>query len=81
MKINATNTMGASGKITMNSAYAPSGNYDLTTKTYVDNRKAFHVGTSAPSNTNLLWIDTSTGRGVLTYHNGSAWTRTSSVWT
>lgn len=32
--------------------------------------KCFHVGTSAPTNTNLLWIDTSSG---LKYYNGSAW--------
>lgn len=86
MKTNATNTMTSAGKITMNSAYAPSSNYDVTTKTYVDTQVAtkmdsvFYVGTSAPSNTKLLWIDTSTGNGVLTYYNGSAWTRTSSVW-
>lgn len=86
MKTNAANTLTSAGKITMNSAYTPSDNYDVVTKTYVDTKLAgfttdvFHVGTSAPSNTKLLWIDTSTGNGVLTYYNGSAWKRTSSVW-
>jgi hypothetical protein len=32
--------------------------------------KQFHVGTTAPSNTNLLWIDTANG---LKYHNGTDW--------
>ena len=30
----------------------------------------FHVGTTAPSNTKLLWIDTANG---LKYHNGTTW--------
>ena len=30
----------------------------------------FHVGTEAPANTALLWIDTANG---LKYHNGSSW--------
>lgn len=33
----------------------------------------FHVGTSAPSNTKLLWIDTNSTTGGLKYHNGSSW--------
>lgn len=37
------------------------------------------VGTTAPSNTKLLWIDTSSG-GVAKYYNGSAWVATASVW-
>lgn len=32
--------------------------------------KAFEVGTTAPTNTNLLWIDTA---GGLKYHNGTDW--------
>ena len=34
----------------------------------------FSVGTSAPSNTKLLWIDTNTTTGGLKYYNGSSWT-------
>lgn len=30
----------------------------------------FYVGTTAPSNTNILWIDTNNG---LKYYNGSSW--------
>ena len=37
------------------------------------------IGTSAPSDTGLAWIDTGNG-GVLKYYNGSAWTTTKSVW-
>lgn len=32
--------------------------------------KSFYVGTSAPSDTNVLWIDTSNG---LKYYNGTSW--------
>ena len=35
-----------------------------------DSKKVYHVGTTAPANTNLLWIDTVNG---LKYWNGSAW--------
>ena len=49
------------------------------TEAYVNNKLAsfsscpFVVGASAPSNTNLLWIDTTANTGGLKYHNGSAW--------
>ena len=33
----------------------------------------FSAGTSEPSNTNLLWIDTNTSTGGLKYYNGSKW--------
>lgn len=33
----------------------------------------FYAGTSAPSNTKLLWIDTTATTGGLKYYNGSAW--------
>lgn len=39
--------------------------------------KAFYVGTTAPSNTNLLWIDTNNG---LKYHNGSSWVSVPVSW-
>lgn len=53
-------------------------NYDAANKKYVDdaiktNAKAFVVQATAPSNTNLLWIDTTTNTGGLKYYNGSAW--------
>lgn len=34
----------------------------------------FYVGTSAPGDTKLLWIDTTASTGGLKYYNGSAWT-------
>jgi len=86
MSKNATNTMTSTGKITMASSYTPSSNYDVVTKGYVDNAvgniitQAYSYGTSAPSDTRLLWIDTSTGNGILKYHNGSAWTAISAIW-
>lgn len=38
-----------------------------------------YKGTSAPSDTNILWIDTGNG-GIVKYYNGSAWTPIASTW-
>lgn len=39
------------------------------------------VGATAPTNKNKIWIDTSkSGRGVMRYWTGSAWSATASVW-
>jgi hypothetical protein len=38
-----------------------------------------YVGTTAPSNTEILWVDTANG-GILKYHNGTSWTTVKSVW-
>lgn len=35
--------------------------------------KPYYAGASAPSNTNLLWIDLTAETGGLKYYNGSAW--------
>lgn len=35
--------------------------------------KPYHVGTSAPTDTTQLWIDTTASTGGLKYHNGTAW--------
>lgn len=40
--------------------------------------KGFEFGTTAPKNTNLLWIDTTNG-SILKYYNGSAWTAVNAV--
>ena len=39
----------------------------------------FYAGNSAPSKTNLLWIDTG-NNNLLKYYNGSAWTPISAAW-
>lgn len=39
----------------------------------VTNYKPYYAGTSAPSNKNLLWIDTTATTGGLKYYNGSSW--------
>lgn len=36
--------------------------------------KFIHVGSSAPVDTSILWIDTTASTGGLKYHNGTAWT-------
>lgn len=42
---------------------------------------ACYVGTTAPANVGMLWIDTSTYTpGVLKYYNGSAWVPATSIW-
>ena len=38
-----------------------------------------YVGTTAPTNTELLWIDTGNS-GVLKYYNGTSWVATKAVW-
>ena len=59
-------------------------NNSLTTKINDLNTKINNIGTyivpnTAPSKTNVLWIDTSNG-GVLKYHNGSSWQNVYGVW-
>ena len=86
---NANNVMNSGSKITMASNYAPSGNYDVTTKTYVDSAIStatsaivtdiYKASSTAPTNTKLLWIDTGNSN-VLKYHNGSSWTPVVVAW-
>lgn len=45
----------------------------VANKAYVDSREIYHVDSSAPSNTNLLWIDTNSTTGGLKYYNGNSW--------
>lgn len=42
--------------------------------------KSYVAQTTAPSNTKILWVDTSHGKGVLKYYNGSSWTPITAVW-
>ena len=42
--------------------------------------KGFEFGTTAPTNTNLLWIDTTSG-SILKYHNGTDWVAISAAFT
>lgn len=35
--------------------------------------KPYHVGTTPPSDTRMLWIDTTPNTGGLKYHNGTNW--------
>lgn len=92
MFINKTNTMTANGKITMNNAYTPSNDTDLTTKKYVDNKSLvagtstnypIYIGSSAPASgtTPLLWIDTSSS-GTFKYRTSKTgtWTTVPVAW-
>ena len=85
-------TVDSGGYIAMDNNYSPTNNNYVTTKKYVDEAistatsnivtDVFHRGTSAPSNTKLLWIDTNSGNGngLMKYHNGSNWVAISAIW-
>lgn len=47
----------------------------------IDPPAILHVGASAPSNTNMLWLDTNTATGGLKYYNGSSWAHIPVVYT
>ena len=47
---------------------------------YLPQQGGFVAQTTAPTNTKLLWIDTSGANGIIKYHNGSAWITVSGVW-
>lgn len=91
MSKNTNNTLDEGYKITLTNV-TPSAAGDVTTKQYVDEAistatsnivtDVFHRGTSAPSNTKLLWIDTSSGNGngLMKYYNGSSWVAISAIW-
>lgn len=89
MYMNRTNTMTSAGKIIMNNAYTPSGDYDLATKKYVDEHVpdmdppvgtttdyAIYIGSSTPASgtTPLLWIDTTSSTGVFKYRTSTTGT-------
>lgn len=38
-----------------------------------------HIGTTAPEDTTMLWIDTTTGR-IPKYYNGTGWVAVNAVW-
>ena len=62
MLFDSTPTSGSANAVTSDGIY----------KAMVD-KKIFVAGTTPPTNTNLLWIDTTAVTGGLKYHNGSAW--------
>lgn len=91
MFVNKTNTMAANSKITMDSKYTPSDDYDIATKKYVDEhvpeidpavgtttKFSIYIGTTAPAanTTPLLWIDTSSS-GTFKYRTNTS----STTWT
>lgn len=48
-------------------------------QTQIGDLGGFYAGNSAPSKTNLLWIDTG-NNNLLKYYNGSAWIPISAAW-
>lgn len=91
MFVNKTNTMAANSKITMDSKYTPSDDYDIATKKYVDQhvpkidpavgtttKFSIYIGATAPAanTTPLLWIDTSSS-GTFKYRTNTS----STTWT
>lgn len=82
-KITLTNvTPSANGDVTTK-LYVDNKTSGMATQTYVTNAintatanivtDVFKTGSTAPSNTKLLWIDTGTSDPGLKYHNGSSW--------
>ena len=62
-------TISLTGDVTGSGTFNGSGSLDI--KTTVTNG-GHYIGTSSPSNTNLLWIDTSNS-GILKYYDGTTW--------
>ena len=60
-------------KTTKVNGKALSGNISLTANDVGALTQVFSIGTKAPSNTKLLWIDTTANTGGLKYHNGTSW--------
>lgn len=88
---NTLNVMESGSKITMDSGYTPSDNYDIATKKYVDEhvpeidpavgtttKFSIYIGTTAPAagTTPLLWVDTSSS-GTFKYRTDTS----STTWT
>ena len=67
----------------------PTADADAATKGYVDeagrtaaaqfSSDVFHAGTTAPSNTKLLWVDTGNSK-ILKYYNGASWVGIKTTW-
>lgn len=51
-----------------------------TIQNNIQNLDILYKGTTAPTETNKLWIDTSVGNGIIKYHNGTSWIAVSAVW-
>ena len=62
-------TISLIGDVIGSGTFNGSGSLDI--KTTVTNG-GHYIGTSSPSNTNLLWIDTSNS-GILKYYDGTTW--------
>lgn len=60
-------------ELTNDSSFVTTTDLDAKVGSMIDNIGVFSVGTTAPSNTKLLWIDTTATTGGLKYYNGSAW--------
>lgn len=67
----------------------PTAAGDAANKGYVDeaveqataqfSSDVFHAGTTAPSNTKLLWVDTGNSN-ILKYYNGTSWVSVKTAW-
>ena len=68
--INTTYYLSANNMVIRETEIATLNGY---VESMIDNTGVFSAGTTAPSNTKLLWIDTTATTGGLKYYNGSAW--------
>ena len=69
-------SVSSSSTTTAASSSAVKSAYDLANSKL---SQVFYVGSSSPSNTKLLWIDTANG-GVLKYYYNGSWKNVYSVW-
>ena len=83
LTLSAGNLTVSKGTITCPTPAAGTNSAIVATTAFVQNTASFVVGSTAPTNTNKLWIRTGAGygNGVLYYYNGTNWIPISSVWT
>lgn len=67
------NTMKSAGQVNENELYFIGEDSAVVTDIW-------YSGSTAPSNTKLLWIDTDTTTGGLKYYDGSSWVHVPVAW-
>lgn len=82
-----SNSPALTGTPTAPTAAAGTNTTQIATTAYVQTELSnfstcpYSRGTTAPTNTQLLWIDTTGGYNILKFYDGSNWTPITSVWT
>lgn len=74
-KLRTARTISFTGAISGSATFDGSSNISI--KTSYSN-KVYYAGATAPTDTNLLWINTN--NKVIYYHNGTSWINTNALW-